>query len=195
VKTAIFGGTFDPIHLAHLTMAREAMNRFGLSRVLFVPAAHPPHKASSTYADYEDRFRMVELACQGEPRFEPSRLEAGEGRSYTIRTIEKVRTGLGPEDELYFLIGADAFDEIQTWHRWKDVMAQVEFIVGTRPGHRYTAPPGAKVHRLDSLALPVSSSELRGRLAQSESPEQIPGSVLRYIRERGLYRENGGDRR
>ena len=187
MKIAIFGGTFDPIHRAHLIMAREAMNQFGLGRVLFVPAANPPHKASSTYADYEDRFRMVEIACQGEPGFEPSRIEAGKRKSYTIWTIEKVKASLGAEDELYFLIGADAFDEIQTWYRWQEVVAQVEFIVGTRPGHQYTAPPGAKVYRLDSLALPVSSSGLRERLACGEDPDQIPAAVLRYIREHGLY--------
>jgi nicotinate-nucleotide adenylyltransferase len=189
VKLAIFGGTFDPIHKAHLILAREAMNKFGLSRVLFVPAANPPHKTSSTYADYEDRYRMVEIACQGQPGFEPSRLEAGKKKSYTIWTIEKVKASLGTEDELYFLIGADAFDEIRTWHRWQDVAAQVEFIVGTRPGHPYTAPPGSRVHRLDSLALPVSSSELREKLAHGEDPEEIPPPVLCYIRQHGLYKE------
>lgn len=187
MKIAIFGGTFDPIHKAHLTMAREAMNTFGLARVMFVPAGNPPHKASSTFADFEDRYNMVEIACRGEAGFEPSRIEAGGRTSYTIWTIEKVKAGLDPQDELYFLIGADAFDEIRTWYRWMEVVAHVEFIVGTRPGHEYSAPPGARVHRLDSLALPVSSSGLREKLAKGEAPEEIPAPVLAYIRERGLY--------
>lgn len=187
MRLAIFGGTFDPVHRAHLTVAREAARRFDLAPVLFVPAARPPHKSGATSAGYEDRYRMVEIACHGEPLFEPSRLEAGSARSYSIRTIEKVKVQLAPGDALYFLIGADAFAEIQTWHRWQDVIRQVDFIVVTRPGHHYAVPPGARVERLDTLALPVSSSEIRARLAAGESPTEIPPGVLDYIRQRGLY--------
>src|SRR5579862_637552 len=112
MRVGLFGGTFDPIHLAHLAVARAAADRFRLDRVLFVPSAHPPHKAGVTYAPYEDRVRMVELACEGEPRFEVSRLEEGTERSYSIDTIEKLRTTLAPGDQLFFIIGADAFAEI-----------------------------------------------------------------------------------
>lgn len=185
MRLALFGGTFDPIHTAHLTVAREAADQFALTRVLFVPAAHPPHKAESTGASYEDRFRMVELACQEDPRFEASRLEEGQGKSYSIQTIEKVHQ---PGQTLYFIIGADAFAEITTWFRWQDVVRLVEFIVVTRPGHEYKTPEGTRVHRLDTLALPVSSSEIRQRLAAGEIPDELPASVGRYIRERGLYR-------
>src|SRR5271154_162344 len=104
MKTAIFGGTFDPIHSAHLVVAHEAAETFSLDRVLFIPAANPPLK--ETGAGYEHRYRMVELACAGEPRFIPSRLEEGNGKSYSIHTIERVKaTG----DEVFFIIGADAF--------------------------------------------------------------------------------------
>jgi len=187
LKIAIFGGTFDPIHNAHLTVAREAVRHFHLDRVLFVPAAHPPHKTGATAVSYEDRFRMVELACAGEPCFEASRLEQGRRRSYSILTIEKVKPGLRPGDLLYFLIGADAFAEILTWHRWREVVQQVEFLVISRPGHNYRIPDGARVHRLETVALPVSSSEIRARLAAGESPEELLPAVLAYIRERGLY--------
>jgi nicotinate-nucleotide adenylyltransferase len=187
LKIAIFGGTFDPVHSAHLTVAREAARAFALDRVLFIPASHPPHKSAVTAAPYEDRYNMVAVACRGEPALEPSRLEAGQVWSYSIDTLERVKATLGPEDELYFLIGADAFAEIQTWRRWRDVVRQVEFIVVTRPGHRYEVPPGARVHRLDTLVLPVSSSEIRARLAAGESPAELPPGVLDYIRERGLY--------
>lgn len=187
MRVAIFGGTFDPIHQAHLTVAREAARRFRLDRVLFVPAAHPPHKAQVTEAPYEDRYRMVELACEGDEVLVPSRLEAGEEKSYSIHTIEKVRSRLGPSDELFFLIGADAFSEITTWHRWQDVIRAVDFIVVTRPGHDYQIPAGARVHRLETLALPISSSEIRQKLAAGEDPPELPPKVLAYIRERGLY--------
>lgn len=184
MRLGLFGGTFDPIHNAHLTVAKEAADVFGLDQVLFVPAANPPHKSESTGASYEDRFRMVELACQADPRFVPSRLEEGEGRSYSIITIEKL---WAPSQPLYFIIGADAFAEIETWRRWHDVVRLTDFIVVTRPGHSYAAPPGARVHRLDTLALPVSSSEIRSKLANGFVPEQLPASVAGYIKQRGLY--------
>lgn len=183
-KIAIFGGTFDPVHTAHLIVAREAADQFELDRVLFVPAANPPHK--STGADYEHRYRMVELACAGEPRFVPSRLEAGRAISYSIVTIERVRAE-SPADTLYFVIGADAFAEIRSWYRWEDVARGVDFIVVTRPGHPYDAPPGARVHRLDTLALPVSSSQIRRKLAAASDPKELPRPVLDYIRRNNLY--------
>ena len=130
---------------------------------------------------------MVELACAGEPAFEPSRLEAGEERSYSIRTIEKVRARLGPGGEPFFLIGADAFAEIRTWRQWEDVVRVVTFIVASRPGHQYEVPPGARVHRLETLDLTVSSSDVRQRLAAGDLVVPVPPPVLAYLRERGLY--------
>jgi nicotinate-nucleotide adenylyltransferase len=188
LRLALFGGTFDPIHAAHLTVAREAADRFALDRVLFVPNAHPPHKGGTVTASYEDRVRMAEQACQDDPRFLVSRLEAGARRSYSILTIEKVRQSLGAGDELFFLIGSDAFAELGSWYRWRDVVAEVEFIVVTRPGHQYTTPPGARVLRLETLALPVSSSDIRAALGRGETPRELPAAVAAYIREHGLYR-------
>lgn len=180
MSTAIFGGTFDPVHCAHITVAREAAHQFGIGEVLFVVAANPPHKPNATHAGFEDRYAMVQLACGGDPVLKPSRVEEGTERSYSIRTIERLRPR-------YFIIGADAFAEIESWYRWRDVIAAVEFIVVTRPGHEYHTPAGARVHRLDTLALPVSSTDLRRRLQDGESPAEIPPAVLRYIREKNLY--------
>ncbi len=189
MRLAIFGGTFDPIHCAHLALAREAVRACELDRVLFVPAALPPHKRQGACAGYEDRYRMVQLACENEPLFEASRLEAGLEESYSILTIEKVRATLAPEDHLFFLIGADAFAEVGTWYRAEDVMRAVEFVVASRPGHDYKSPRGAAAHRLDTLCLPVSSTEIRERLARGEEPDEVPGTVLHYIRENALYRD------
>lgn len=186
-KFAIFGGTFDPIHEGHLEVARAAAARFHLGCVWFVPAAHPPHKSAGARAPYEDRVRMAELACAGEPRFHVSRIEEATARSYSIDTIEKVRSQIAPDDELYFLIGADAFAELRTWHRWRDVADQVRFVVVSRPGHRYEVPEGVRLERLDTLELPVSSSEIRAALARGERPAALPARVLKYILERGLY--------
>jgi len=189
MRLALFGGTFDPIHNAHLTVAHEAAEKFQLDEVWFVPAAHPPHKSDQTSATYEDRFRMVELACQVDPRFVASRLEAGESKSYSVDTVERVRTR---GEQPYFIIGADAFAEITSWHRWQDLVRLTEFIVVTRPGHLYAAPPGARVHRLETVALPVSSSEIRRKLAAGEVPSELPAAVGRYILERGLYQTAPG---
>ena len=189
--TALFGGTFDPIHNAHLEIARAAADRFDLAKVLFVPAANPPHKPAGVIAPWEHRVRMVELACAADPRFAVSRVEApserDETRSYSIFAIEKLKArGFDP---LNFLIGADAFADIRTWFRWEDVVAAVEFIVVTRPGlnGKWNAPPGAVVHELSGLDLPVSSSDVRRQLMENVPRVPVPDAVLRYIREHGLY--------
>jgi nicotinate-nucleotide adenylyltransferase len=187
MRLAIFGGTFDPIHNAHLEIARAAARDLRLDRILFVPAAHPPHKPGGTHATYQHRLRMVELACQGEPRFEASRLEQGTARSYSIDTIEKVRQELHADDELFFIIGADAFAEIRTWHRWEDVARAVCFIVVSRPGHFYAVPPEVRIERLDWVELAVSSSEVRRALAANEYTAAVPARVLEYIFENHLY--------
>lgn len=184
--TVLFGGTFDPIHNAHIEIARAAADRFDTAKILFVPAAHPPHKPGGAMASFEDRVRMAELACAVDPRFEVSRIEEGESRSYSILTIEKLKSHCFAP--LYFLIGADAFREIRTWHRWQDVVASVEFIVVTRPGATWEVPLGAMVHELPGLNLPVSSSDVRRQLAEGASDVPVPTPVLAYIREHGLYR-------
>ena len=185
MKIAIFGGTFNPIHSAHLAMARIAADRLALDQVWFIPAGRPPHKEAAT--PYEDRYRMVEIACAADPRFVPSRLEEGAEKSYSIHTIERVKAM--SRDPLFFIIGSDAFAEIETWYRWREVIATVEFIVVARPGHVIAPPAGAVVHRLDDVALDVSSSEIRRLLAQGEMPPEVPPAVAEYIHQRQLYRE------
>jgi nicotinate-nucleotide adenylyltransferase len=187
LRLAIFGGTFDPIHEAHLALAGQAAEHFHLDRVLFVPASRPPHKSGVTHAEYEHRVRMAELACQDDARFEVSRLEENTPQSYSIDTIEKVRGTVMPGDELFFLIGADAFAEIHTWHRWQDVLSAVTFIVVSRPGHHYQDPEGARIERLESLDLPFSSSEIRRALAAGQRPAGLPDRVLEYILQQRFY--------
>lgn len=187
MRVAIFGGTFDPIHSAHLVVAQEAADAFSLDRVLFIPAANPPLKEAG--AGYEDRYKMVQLACAADPRLHPSRLEEAKEKSYSIHTIERVKEMDG---DVFFIIGADAFAEIRSWHRWRDVIHSVDFIVVTRPGHEYTCPEGARVHRLETVALPVSSSEIRQALARGETTPDLPAAVADYIVAHGLYGANRG---
>lgn len=187
LRIAIYGGTFDPIHSAHLTIAAEALNHFHLDRVMFIPAANPPHK-SGTRTPYAHRLRMAELACRCDPRFVVSNLEQGVEKSYSYYTILQVRALAAPEDELFFLIGADAFAEIDTWHRSEEVLPLIDFLVVSRPGHEYRVPEGARVHRLETLALPISSSAIRARLVRGEMPAEVPAEVAEYIRRNALYR-------
>ena len=187
MRLAIFGGTFDPIHNAHLAIARAAADLFNLDRVLFVPAAHPPHKRGGTHAPFADRLAMIELAIAGDSRCEASRLEEFTERSYSIDTIERVRSTLSTGDELYFLIGADAFAEVRTWHRWQDVARAVVFIVVSRPGAAYEVPEGFRALRIDSMTLPVSSSDIRRNLAAGGRPDVLPPPVFDYALTRKLY--------
>ncbi len=186
MRLAIFGGTFDPIHQAHLAIAREAAERCQLDRVLLVPAGNPPHK-SATRTPYEHRVRMAELACRGLAHLEVSRLEEGSEWSYSIDTIEKVRARMAAGDELFFVIGADAFAEIRTWRRWRDVARAVCFLVVSRPGARYDVPREVRLERLDRLEMAVSSSAIRRELAAGRRPAEVPMAVLDYILEHGLY--------
>ncbi len=187
MRLAIFGGTFDPIHEAHLAIARAAAEGFRLDRVLFIPAAHPPHKIGAR-APYADRVRMVELACAGIARFEASRLEENTVCSFSIDTIRKVHTRMSPGDELFFIVGADAFADVSDWQSAEEVMRAVEFLVISRPGHAYRIPPGAKLQRVDTMELDISSSAIRASLAAGLKPRGVPGPVLEYIYSHGLYR-------
>lgn len=186
MRIAIFGGTFDPIHSAHVRVAREAADAFHLDGVLFVPAAHPPHKAD-TATTFEHRFRMVEICCREDKRFAASRLEEGAGKSYSLLTIQRVKQTLAPGDELFFLIGADAFSEIGSWYKSAEVIAGVEFIVVARPGHHYQSPAGAKMQKLETLALPVASSEIRKKLESRADLGELPPGVREYVLTHHLY--------
>jgi len=187
-RVGLFGGTFDPIHIAHLSMAAAAAEQCGLESVLLVPAANPPHRRQGARASFEDRFRMVEIACEGNPLFLPSPLDAGPGKSYSILMVERfLRENLDADP--YFIIGADAFADITSWHRWRDLARLVTFAVVGRPGAGYQIPPDTRVHRVDGVNLPISSSEIRAGLAGAEAaPVDLPPGVLEYVQQKQLYR-------
>jgi len=187
-RLGLYGGTFDPIHNAHIAAARLAVDTFGLDLMLLIPNRLPPHKQSATGATYEQRLEMVRLACEGELRLEACDIENREGKSYTIQTLESLRTTYGGSVQFFFLIGADAFAEVLTWYRVEDVFQMTDFIVAARPGFEYQTPSGARVHRLDTLAFTESSSEIRTRIAAGLGVEFVRPSVARYIAEMGLYR-------
>lgn len=189
MRLGLYGGTFDPVHNAHLGVALAAVETFHLDRMLLIPNRLPPHKQSATGASFAQRLRMVELACQPHPPLAACDIENREGKSYTIQTLEQLRIEFGDTTEFFFLIGADAFAEVLTWYRVEEVFAMTEFIVAARPGFEYAVPAGARVHPLDTLAFRESSSEIRAMLAAGQHPEGLPEAVQRYIYEQGLYRK------
>ncbi len=187
MRLGLYGGTFDPIHDAHLAVAEAAKRRCALGRVLLIPNRKPPHKRDSTAASYEHRLAMVRLGCQGREGLEASDLENHDGKSYTIQTLRRLRTEYGEHGEFFFVIGADAFAEVELWYEVEEVLRMTEFIVVSRPGFEYDIPKGARVHRLDGLELRGSSTEIRQALGRNETPLGLPAAVAEYIRSHGLY--------
>lgn len=136
MKIALFGGTFDPVHHGHIAVARAAAEKFGLGRVYFAPADLPPHKQKRQLTDFQHRFAMLALATADDPRFVPSLLDAHTGQpNYSIDSVRRLKSRLKKNDKLYFLIGIDAFKDIATWRQPEELLAEVEFIVVSRPGY------------------------------------------------------------
>lgn len=136
MRIAIFGGTFDPIHKGHLQIARVVMQRLHLDRILFVTAAVPPHKARVPLSAACDRHAMVALALRSAKKFVPSNVEllAGKEKSYSIDTVRRIRLHLRRGDDLFFIMGADQFSEIRTWHNSTQLFKSVVLVVVSRPG-------------------------------------------------------------
>jgi nicotinate-nucleotide adenylyltransferase len=144
-RIALFGGTFDPIHIGHLAVARAAERRFHLDEVHFIPTGRPPHKHRSGMASYADRYAMVALACADHPRFIPSLAESGADQSgreifYSVDTVKHFKQKFhGPGVHLYFLVGADSFLDIPTWKDYETLLGLCDFIVASRPGFEVDA--------------------------------------------------------
>ncbi len=195
MNLAIFGGTFDPIHSGHVAAAVSVADAFHIDRVLVVPSGNPPHKTRASPTDYEHRRRMVELACSADARLTPSRLEAPSEpgqRHYSYDTIQQVKRQFAFDGPLRFIVGSDAFAEIQLWRHWEDIAREVEFIVVSRPGEggsEEPAPAGVRAHRHAGPMHPASSSAIRHRVKIGGSLlDMVPADVCDYIREHRLYR-------
>jgi nicotinate-nucleotide adenylyltransferase len=146
MNVGIFGGTFDPIHRGHITVARAAAKRFRLKKIYFVPSSVPPHRIGRPLSPYHHRFAMVTLATENEKSFIPSSLEAPpepgvlafssgrRGFSYSIDTVRALKLQLAKADRLFFLIGIDAFADIAKWHEPEALLREVDFILASRPG-------------------------------------------------------------
>lgn len=194
------GGTFDPIHLAHLVCAEAAMEQHKLSRVTFIPTNVPPHKQGKPVTPAENRFDLVTLATAGNPRFDVSRIElAREGPSYTVDTLEEMKRVLPPGTELFFITGTDAILEIESWHDPDHLFDLCQFVAAPRPGYsrqgasdelgRLERRFGRRILLVDCPALDISSSDLRRRAASGRSIKYlVPEAVEAYIQKHELYR-------
>jgi nicotinate-nucleotide adenylyltransferase len=135
-RIAIYGGTFDPVHVGHAAVARSLLQLFGLDEVLFVPAYVAPHKRDRKVSPAFDRHAMLALATQGEERFRISTIElSAPERPYTVETLTKFRETLGETARLFFVMGADSWEEITTWREWERVLALTDQLIVTRPGY------------------------------------------------------------
>lgn len=191
----VLGGTFDPIHYGHLRAAEVARDVLTLDRVLFVPAANPPHKQEAAVTDVGARVEMLDLALAGEADFELSRSEIERGGpSYTIETLDELQ-GQHPTAELWFITGSDAFLEIRTWKDWEPLLKRYSFAVHERPGVNIDTAASVvpesfreRVAFLSREMLNVSSTEIR-RLARSGRSIRflVPDVVEEYIRRNHVY--------
>ena len=183
MRTALYGGSFDPIHHGHLILAREAMEQLALDRVVFIPAAQSPHKLSRIPASPELRLQMVRAAIAGEARFECDGSETEKpGPSFTVDTVEAWRAK-APGDEFIYLIGHDNVRELPTWRRYDELRAMVQFVVFERDG---SAPP----HDFPSVKrrVDISATEVRKRVAERRSIRYlVPEPVRAIIAAHHLY--------
>ncbi len=194
-RVGLLGGSFDPPHVGHVAIARAARERVGLDRVLFAPTGLQPFKKGGAEASWADRMRMVELLCAGDAGWEASAVDgprADGAPNYTVDALETLRLEM-PGARLFGVIGVDSLREFGRWRRAERLVELAEWIVVSRPGFARVEPPtGARVHWVDGVAVPVASHVLRERLRAGEScAGEIPGAVLRYIGERGLYGARG----
>jgi nicotinate-nucleotide adenylyltransferase len=197
-RVGLLGGSFDPIHVGHLHVARQSRQRLDLDRVVFVPAGRPPHKPAQALTGSEHRYEMVRLALDREPQFSVSRIDLDRpGPCYSVDTVRLLQERWGPETRIYFLIGADSLADLPRWYRPRQLMELCQVVAVGRPGYRVDltalerrtagAPP---VILLDSVPLvDVSATHIRRLVAEGRSIEGlVPPAVAAYIAAHGLYR-------
>jgi len=214
-RAAIYGGTFDPVHNGHLTVARSVAQLFGLDQVIFVPACTPPHKREVGISPAFHRFAMLVLATADDAGFNISTIELDEPeRPYAVDTVARIQDQIGSDARLFFIMGADSWAEIMTWFEWEKLLRTCDQIVVTRPGYDLVEANGAAVSDVrgmsgddvsvlieahterqafftDAAILDISATAIRAaaRAGNSEKlRESVPDTVANYIEKYELYR-------
>ncbi len=194
-RLGVLGGSFDPPHVAHLAIASEACHALRLERVLFVPAASPPHKSGEERTPASVRLELTSLAIDDDLRFTASGIEIERGLVYTVDMLRALNERYG-QHELVFIMGSDSLLQLETWHEPQELLSLCSLAVAPRPGDSPEAIADAaerwgdyQVTVLDLPALAVSSSAIRARAAQHRPIRYlVPQRVEQYIQETGLYR-------
>lgn len=181
----ILGGTFDPVHNAHLAIARLALQQLGAGKILWIPTGSPGYRAAPV-ASGNDRVEMLRLALAAEPRFVIDERELKPGASgYAYDTVVSLQAET-PAAELVLLMGTDQYSKLETWYRWKDLLGLCKIAVFARPGWKIS---NEKAIEVSMPPLDVSGSEIRARLGRSEDVSaMLPPAVLEYIGKHQLYR-------
>jgi len=182
------GGTFDPVHNAHLAMAQAALDELRLEKLLFIPTGAPHYREPAVASD-EHRVAMLGLATEDEPRYEIDTRELAAGASgYTFDTLRELRLELGAQTPLWLLMGADQFAKLGTWYRPDDVKKLANIAVFARPGIQLSG----KAQLIPMQPMPVSSSDIRARVGRGEDISAlVPPAVASYVAAHGLYAEAG----
>jgi nicotinate-nucleotide adenylyltransferase len=190
-KLGLLGGSFDPVHNAHLELALNAIKEFGIERVIFIPAFRPPHKMKLTFAPAQKRLKMIALAIKPYKNLSISRFELNKRAPiYTFQTVDYFKK-LYPKKEIYFIIGSDSLNELNTWKNNFKLIAGCKFIVGKRKGIRISKPEQFKNQflYLSKIIPNISSTKIRNSVKTGESlTKLVPESVKKYIISEKLYK-------
>lgn len=201
MRLGVFGGTFDPVHVGHLILAEQCREQGGLDRVLFVPAARPPHKEEEALTPFDRRVEMLALAISGQPAFSIEEIEKGRpGPSYTVHTLLELQAKY-PGADNRLIIGSDTLTDLMNWYEPARVLELAGLLVVPRPGWPVKSAEeirealgleGGRPVRLESVTMPlveISSSDVRRRLAEGRSVRyMIPRAVEAYIEDKRLYK-------
>jgi len=194
----LFGGSFDPPHLAHRALAEAALAQLPLQALLWVPARQSPHKADRVLASGADRVEMLQRLVQGEPRFSIATRELErDGPSYTVDTLRELHAEQ-PEVRWWLVIGQDQYARFDTWHEWREILSLAGLAVAARDGDGVRAAPGLSgiphaLRILEMPALPHSATVARARAAAGLDVTALVGApVARYIADNNLYRSQSG---
>ncbi|HOX07075.1 MAG TPA: nicotinate-nucleotide adenylyltransferase [Planctomycetota bacterium] len=200
-RIGVLGGSFDPIHSGHLSVAQQISDRLRLDEVILVPAGDPPHKSRERLAPAADRLAMARLAAHGLARLSVSDVEMRRpGPSYSLDTMRELKAELGPEHDYFFIIGADTVGELPSWHRAAEFTAETGFAVAVRPRfepdfgrvERELGPAAAAKLRAGLVEIEpcdISSTLVRARIAAGEDVTGlVRRDVAEYIVRKGLYR-------